>query len=33
MSRFLKLHVLALLVGLAGLLLSLGAFWVIRAEL
>ncbi len=33
MSRFLKLHGLALLVGLAGLLLSLGAFWVIRAEL
>jgi signal transduction histidine kinase/sensor domain CHASE-containing protein len=33
MSRFLKLHGLAILIGLAGLLLSLGAFWVIRTDL
>ena len=33
MSRFLNLHGLALLVGIAGLLVSLGAFWVIRVEL
>ena len=33
MSRFLKLHGLALLVGLAGLPLSLGACWVILSEL
>ena len=33
MSRFLNLHGLALLVGVVGLLVSLGAFWVIRVEL
>ena len=33
MSRFLKRHGLAILVGLAGLLLSLVAFWVIRTDL
>jgi signal transduction histidine kinase len=33
MSRFLRFHGLALLVGGAGLLLSFGAFWAIHAEL
>lgn len=33
MSRILRLHWLAILVGGAGLLLSLGAFWAVHAEL
>lgn len=33
MSRFLRFHWLALLVGGIGLLLSLGAFWAMHAEL
>lgn len=33
MSRFLKLHWLAILVGGVGLLLSLGAFWAMHIEL